>query len=127
MNEKPDYGSTTAVNKYAPGLAWIPRVVRDKLSPAAVGSAITALAIGIGYVVSAQHDLKNAQRDIRQLHDTVGDLQRQSDSLHKIETQLAVVISKMDDIGTEVDRQRARWDRVEGIAEAPPHANRRRR
>lgn len=126
MNEKPDFGSTTAVNQYAPGLAWIPRVVRDKLSPAALGSAITALAIAIGYVVNAQHDIRNAQRDIRQLHDTVGDLQRQSDTLHKIETQLAVTASKIDDIADEVDRQRQWRDKIEGIAEAPPHARRHR-
>jgi hypothetical protein len=95
------------------------------LTPAALWSAIVTLAVAIGYVVNAQHDIRNAQRDIRQLHDTVGDLQRQSDLLHKIDTQLAVMGAKVDDIANEVDRQREWREKIEDVAELPPHARRR--
>lgn len=125
-DEKPDFGSTTSVLiERAPGLAWLPRALRQRLTPAALGSAVTALAIAIGYVVNAQHDIRNAQRDIRQLHDTVGDLQRQSDLLHKIDTQLAVMSDQIGNIADKVDRQEQWRDKIEGIAEAPPHARRR--
>jgi len=124
--EKPDVGSTTVVYEKV-GLGWLPRMLRGRLTPAALGSAITALAIAIGYVVNAQHDIRNAQRDIRQLHDTVGDLQRQSDLLHKIDTQLAVMSDQIGNIADKVDRQEQWRDKIEGIAEAPPHAARRRR
>jgi len=126
VDEKPDFGSTTTVLEKV-GLGWLPRGLRGHLTPAALGSALTALCIAIGYAVNAQHDFRNAQRDIRQLYDTVGDLQRQSDLLHKIDTQLAVMSAKVDDIANEVDRQRARWDRVDSVAESPPHAPRKRR
>jgi hypothetical protein len=122
VEEKPDIGGTTAVYEKV-GLAWLPRFLRGRLTPAAMGSAITALCIAIWYVLNAQHDIRNAQRDIRQLHDTVGDLQRQSDLLHKIDTQLAVMGSKVDDIANEVDRQRAWREKIEGVAELPPHAS----
>jgi hypothetical protein len=126
VEEKPDFGSTTQILKErAPGFAWLPRVLRERLTPAVLGSAVTALAIAIAYVVNAQHDIRNAQRDIRQLHDTVGDLQRQSDLLHKIDTQLAVMGAKVDDIANEVDRQREWREKIEGMAELPPHARRR--
>jgi len=52
-----------------------------------------------------------AQRDIRQLKESriesqksFADLRQQLDLLHKIDTQLAVMNNKVDDIATEVDR-----------------------
>ena len=125
MEEKPDFGSTTTVLEKV-GLGWLPRGLRGHLTPAAMGSALTALCIAIWYVVNAQHDIRNAQRDIRQIHDTVGDLQRQSELLQDIKTQLAVMGSKVDTIADEVDRQRAWRDGIEQAAESPPHARRRR-
>jgi len=122
--QKPDFGSTTTVLEKV-GLGWLPRGLRGHLTPAALGSALTALCIAIGYVVNAQHDFRNAQRDIRQLHDTVGDLQRQSDLLHKIDTRLAVMSAKVDDIANEVDRQRKWREKIEDVAENPPHPRKR--
>jgi len=124
--EHKDWESTTAVlARRAPGLAWLPSALRQRLTPAALGSAVTALAIAIAYVVNAQHDIHNAQRDIHQLNDTVTDLQKQADVLHKIDTQLAVMNSKVDNIADEVDRQREWRERIESVAEMGPHAKRR--
>lgn len=126
MNEKPEYdGARTGLYEKV-GLGWLPRILRGRLTPAALGSVVTALCVAIWYVVSAQHDLRTAQRDIHQLHDTVGNLERQTELLHKIETQLAVMESKVDDIANEVDRQREWREKIEGVAELPPHARKRR-
>jgi hypothetical protein len=132
LDEKPYDGATTAVYEKV-GLGWLPRMVRGRLTPAAFGSAVTALCIAIWYVVSAQHDLRTAQRDIRQLHDTVSNLQKQSDMLHDITTQLAVIGARVDDIANEVDRQRdevarqREWrGKIEDAADTPPHAKKRR-
>lgn len=121
-----DFESTTAILKRrAPGLAWLPSAFRQHFTPAALWSAITALAIAIGYVVNAQHDIHNAQNDVHRLQDSVASLEHEREVLHKIDTQLAVMNSKMDGIATEVDRQREWRERIEDVAESPPHARKR--
>ncbi len=114
-----DWESTTAVlARRAPGLAWLPRALRDRLTPAALGAAVTALGLAIAYVGNAQHN-------INRLNETVAGQQRQLDLLKGIETQLAVMIGKVDTIATEVDRQRAWRERIEEAAESSPHGRRR--
>jgi hypothetical protein len=120
-----DWQSTTAVQRYAPGLAWVPRWIRQRLTPAAVGSAVGALVIAVGYVINARHEISDAQASVQRLHADVASLERERDVLHEIQTQLAVVNSKVDGIGIEVDRQREWRERIEDAAEAPPHARRR--
>lgn len=126
MNED-DFGATQRfLARHAPGLA----IVRKHLTPATLWSAITALAIAITWLLNAQHD-------ILRLKESVSDLQKQRDEvqagaeaerevLHKIDTQLAVMSSKVDDIASEVDRQRQWRDRIEDVASSPPHARKRR-
>lgn len=125
-DEKPDFGSTTAVNQYAPGLAWIPRVVRDKLNPAALGSAITALAIAIGYVVNAQHDISRLKESVAESRKSMDDMHQKLDILQDIKTQLAVMGSQLNGISDEVDRQREWRSHIEDAAESGPHAKRHR-
>jgi hypothetical protein len=121
LSDDPSLGweSTTSVlARRAPGLAWLPRVLRDRLTPAALGGAVTALGLAIAYVGNAQHN-------ITRLNEIVAGEQRELD-LHKgIETQLAVMIGKVDAIATEVDRQRAWRERIEDAAESAPHGRRR--
>jgi hypothetical protein len=125
-DDQRDWESTTAVlARRAPGLAWLPSAIRQRLTPAALGSAVTALAIAIAYVVNAQHDIHNAQNDVHRLQESVASLEQERDVLHKIDTQLAVMNSKVDTIADEVDRQREWREGIEREAEAPPHARRR--
>lgn len=125
MDEKEGEESTTAVlERVAPGLAWLPKVLRDRLTPAVLGSAVTALAIAIAFVVNAQADMRNAQRDIHQLNDTVAEQQKQLNVLHEINTKLVVMNVKIDTIANEVDRQREWRERIESAAELPPHVRR---
>lgn len=122
--QKPDFESTTAVfARRAPGLAWlIP--FKDYFTPAALWSAIAGLAIAIWYVVGAQHELHGAQADIRRHDESIAALQKQSDILNEIKTQVAVMNSKVDGIAAEVDHQREWREQIESAAESPPHARR---
>lgn len=126
VDDKPDFGATTAIKRYAPGLAWLPRIVRDKLTPAAAWSAIAGLAIAIGYVLNAQHDISQLKEAVADSKKSVADIRQQLDLLHRIDTQIAVMGGKVDNIADEVDRQREWRERIEGIAESPPHARKRR-
>jgi hypothetical protein len=123
--EKPDFESTTQVlARRAPGLAWL-LPFRKYLTPATLWGAVVALSVAIWYVVAAQHDLHSAQADIRRHDESIAALQRQGDILNEIKTQVAVMNGKMDSIAAEVDRQREWRERIEDVAEAPPHARRR--
>jgi cob(I)alamin adenosyltransferase len=116
VDETPDYGSTTAV---------VARVVRKHLTPATVWGAIGTLTLAIGYVLNAQHDLARLKESMAESKRTVADLQQQLAALPKNDTQMAVLSGKVDAFGDEVDRLREWRDRIEGIAETPPHARRR--
>jgi hypothetical protein len=104
--------------RHAPGLAWLPVAMRKHFTPAALGSAITAIAISIGYVL-------NAQRDIHQLKDSVAEQGKQLDVLHRIDTELAVMNNSMNGMTAEVDRLREWRERIEDVADTAPHARRR--
>jgi hypothetical protein len=122
---KPDFESTTAVLvRRAPGLAWLPAVMRKNFTPRALWTAITILAGGVAYVGNALHDIPRQQESIVDLK---AERQRDRELLEKIDTQLAVVNSRVGDIVLEVDRQREWRERIEDVAEAPPHAHVQRR
>ena len=128
MAEQPDPHTVTAVlEEHLPLLALLPRVLRKYLTPAALVSALVSVAGASVYAVSARHDVSDAQRDIHQLRDTVSELQKQRDVLHDIQMQLGKMGVEVDTIADEVDRQRAWREHIEGIAESPPHAARKRR
>lgn len=91
--------------------------MRKHFTPAAFGSAVTALAISIAYVL-------NAQRDIHQLKDTVAEQGKQLELLHKIDTDVAVMSNSVSAIAAEVDRQREWRERIETVAESGPHGRR---
>jgi len=127
-----DLGSSTIVYEKA-GLGWLPRALRNRLTPGTVGSAVVAMTIAIGYVMSAKHDIKTTEHDVQRLEaaneeskKTVAELRQELGVLNEIKTQIAVINDKLDAQASELERQRAEWDHVHGIAEAPPHARRRR-
>lgn len=131
VENKFDPGSTTAVRVHSPGVAWLPRVIREKLTPAIAWSVfaalVGALVIAITWLVTTQSDIHQLKEAVLESKKSVAELRQELELLHKIDTRLAVMDSKMDGIATEVDRERARWDRVESVAaETPPHARKRR-
>lgn len=122
MNEQ-NFNSTQMLKIHAPGLAWLPRVVRDKLTPALVGSAITTAFMAIAYIFnSPQKDIQRVQEIIaqQQVHEAKTD-----ELLQQLVTGQAVMNAAMGDFRDEQDRQREWRDRLSEIAETPPHARRR--
>lgn len=127
MEEKIDYGATNRfLIKHAPELA----VARKYITPATLGSAITGFAIVISLLVNAQRDLRTAQSDIQDLKETVGGLVKKVDTEINTEKQndvpVAVTASRVEGIENDVARLQQWQDRVNGIAETPSHARRRR-
>lgn len=107
---------------------WLPSILRKSLTPTAVWSAIgaliTSLAVSITWLVTTQAGIRKAQDDIQRQDKSIEALQRQGDILNEINTKIAVMGSQIDTIADEVDRQRQWRDKIEGVAELPPHARR---
>ena len=122
MNEE-DHGATAALKKYAPGFVWLPRFLRDKLTPALVGSAITSLMIGLAYVFNSP------QKDIKRVQDSITHFEQQLDQalkeLHENGEQQAAMKNQLTFMSDEMKSQRAWREGIEREAEAPPHARRR--
>ena len=102
---------TQILQRLAPGLAWFPRVLRSKLTPAALIGAVSALAVAITWLVSAQ-------RDISDLKDRIAKAAPDHELLLKIDAQLATLTE-------EIDRQRDWRERIEAEAERQPHPRKR--
>jgi hypothetical protein len=119
--DKHDYEATQAIFiRRWPQLAWIVPF-KQYITPAVLCSVIAAMAIAIWYVVGAVHELHGSQADIRRHDESIATLQKQNDILNEIKTQIAVVNSKVDNISSEVDRQREWREHVETEAESRPH------
>jgi hypothetical protein len=96
------------------GLGWIPKVLRGRLTPTTLWIAIGALTSGIIYVGKAQVKLDRHQESITDLQQ---ERAQDREILYKIDTRIAVMNEKIDDIATEVGRQREWRDKIEGVAE----------
>lgn len=121
-----DTSTTGTLKRIAPGFAWLPRAMRDRLTPAALRSAITALAFAIAWVVNAQHDVHRLQESVAALEKDREQNAARTEVLHSIDTRLEVLANRVGDMATEVDRIREWRERIEDVAEAPPHARRHR-
>jgi peptidoglycan hydrolase CwlO-like protein len=119
-DDKPDFGNTTAVIAY----------VRKRLTPtvawSAIGALVTALVVSTTWIKTTQSDIRHLEDAVAESKKSVADIRQQLDILNKIDTQIAVMNGKVDNIADEVDRQREWRERIEGIAESPPHARKRR-
>lgn len=121
MND--DRESPTARLKIlAPGLAWLPRFVRDKLTPALVGSAVTFLFGALAYVFNSP------QKDIARVQESMTELKQSVDAVLALSTkndkQSAVLSNQVTELTNKVDHQQERWERIDSVAETPPHARR---
>lgn len=125
MNEEHhDFGGTTAIIAY----------IRHHITPAAAWTAIASL---VGMLVIAVSSWVTTQKNITQLQELIAQqqaheqktddsLQKTNDSLHELREDLAGMKSEVHDTKTEVDHQRERWEYMDGVADSPPHARRKR-
>lgn len=120
-DEKPDFMSTTQV---------FIKVLSKKITPAAlwsvIGALVTALVVAITWLVTMQSDVHQLKESAAESKKSVADIRQQLEPLHQIDTALAVMNNKLDSIATEQDRQRAWRERIEDVADSPPHARHRR-
>lgn len=120
MNE--EHSRTGRFKALAPGLAWLPRFVRDKLTPALVGSAVTFLFGALAYVFNSP------QKDIARVQESVTELKQAVDQMltlaHQNEINQADMGRQVTDMAKELDLERARWERIDSVADMPPHARR---
>lgn len=119
MDDKPDFASTTAV------IAYVRKRITPRILWSAIGALVTALMVCITWIVTTQsaiHELNDHDAELRR---AMVELKAQVEVLHEIHTQLAVMAGKMDSIADEVERQREWREKIEGVAELPPHARRR--
>lgn len=118
--EKFDHLSTTAV------VTYVRRHVTPTMLWSAIGALITTLVVCITWLVNTQSDIHQLKDSVAESKKSVAELRQELELLHKIDTEIAVMNSKVDGIADEVDRQREWRDKIEGIAESPPHARKRR-
>jgi chromosome segregation ATPase len=96
--------------------------MRKHFTPAALGSALTAIVFSVGWVLDAQHE----RRELRESVAAQGrQLEQLAPELTRIDKQLAVMNSQMGDVAAEVNRQREWRERIEDVAETGPHGRRR--
>lgn len=117
MEDKPDFGATTAV------FAYVRKRVTPKVLWSAIGTLVTALAVCITWLVTTQARIVKTEESIQRHEESIKALQKQGD-VNEINTKLAVLTSKMTDISAEVERLREWRDRIEDVASSPPHARR---
>jgi len=108
--------TTVTLKRIAPGLVWLPRVLRERLTPAAAWTAIVLLATTAAILYSRASD-------IAKLKDGMDKIELQQE---RITTLLARLDQKADDMGKELDRQRQWREKIEEVAERERVPHRRR-
>jgi hypothetical protein len=103
--------TTQILKRVAPGLAWLPRLLRDNLTPAGLIGTASALAVAVTWIVVAQHDIID-------LKDRVAKAEADHELLVKID-------SKLDTLSEEMGRLRDWRERIEEEAETQPHVRKR--
>jgi type VI protein secretion system component VasK len=126
VDKKHDFLSTTQVLiARAPGLAWLPRVLRQRLTPAALWGAIVGM---VGMLVLAVTAWVSTQKNIAHLQELSARAeaheQKTDELLQQLVTGQAVTNGKIDGMTDEMDRQRRWREGIEREAESPPHARR---
>lgn len=123
MDAKPDFGGTTAIVAY----------VRQHVTPKGLwwaiagllGTLVPALFIAITWIVTTRSGMEELQGKVKESKQSVTDMQQKLDMFQDMRTDIAVIKSTMVEFKAEQDRNRERWDRIDRIAELPPHARRR--
>lgn len=114
---------TAQFEAIAPTLRWMPKWVRQNASAKAVWSVVLAvfgagswIAHESGQRMALEHANADLQRSQTAQIEATLELSR---SVKQIDTNLTMVMTRLEDIGKQVDSQQAKWERVESAAEIP--------
>lgn len=123
MNEEAtDTGLHRAIKRRWPESAWLVPFLRY-LTPALVGAALATI---IGWLV---YVFNSPQKDIARVQASVTELKQAMDQVLALSTkndkQQAVMSKQLEAQTAEIAHQRERWERIDSIADMPPHARRR--
>lgn len=114
---------TAKFEAIAPTLRWMPKVIRENLSAKAVWTVIaTVFVAGAWFTreVTQREGLQAANEALKIQQDAQMRLaQDQTQHLAALDTKLAVLLEKVEDISQRESDQQLRWDRVEEGAEIP--------
>lgn len=98
--------------------AWIPRVIRENLTPGKVLGSLLAVSVAINtYVIAAQYEIRQLKSDVAAIKESVAGMktdtnasldkmQKQLDILPPMNTQMALTASKVTEINdwkTKID------------------------
>jgi hypothetical protein len=112
---------TAKFEAIAPSLRWMPKWVRENLSPRAVWTVIGLAFTSGGWIAhesGSRMALEHANADLRQSQtDQIKATQDLNSTVVELNTKVAVLLTKVDDIGDRVDEQARKWERVEDTAE----------
>lgn len=107
-----DGDTTTTLKKIAPGLAWLPRVLRENFTVAgawSIAGVIFGAGVSWAYLSARLGNLEEAVREEK----------AQAEKLSSIDRQLGIITTKIDDLKEKVDQQQEKWNKVEEVAEMP--------
>lgn len=122
MDNKPDFESTSAfMKRKAPGVAWLPKALQEYMTPTAVAAVAIAAITAISSMVKIYHDLETTEKELTQAQITIGALNKEREESH---TDIRVLTSQVNELSDRVDKIESWKDRIEGIADSPPHARR---
>lgn len=114
---------TAQFEAIAPTLRWMPKVIRENLSPKAAWVVIiTVFAAGAWFTreITQREGLQAANEALKVQQETLFRIgQDQSQHLAQLDMKLAVLLEKVEDISQRETDQQLRWDRVEEGAEIP--------
>ena len=123
MNEEfSETGLHRAIKRRWPESAWLVPFLRY-LTPALVGAALATL---IGWLV---YFFNSPQKDIARVQASVTEMKQSVDAVLALSTKndksQAVLSQQVTELTTKVDHQQERWERIDSVADMPPHARRR--
>lgn len=112
---------TAKFETIAPTLRWMPKWVRENLSPRAVWSVLAAVFTAGGWIAHESGQrvaLEHANSDSKEaLAAQVQATKELTVTVNQINTNLTKVSTRLEDIGQQVDAQGRKWERVESAAE----------
>jgi hypothetical protein len=121
---------TAKFEAIAPTLRWMPKWIRENLSPRAAWTIIVFTFTCGGYIAheaSSRFELERRLEDEQQRQDEqVKATKELASTVNQLNMNVAVLVTKVDDIGQRVDEQAEKWQRVESAAEirVPRHKGR---
>jgi Sec-independent protein translocase protein TatA len=121
-----DHSTTATLRRIAPGLAWMPRILRQLTPAAAWGAAMAMFGTAIGMyhsMVAAHAEVSSIKASVKEFKVAVRDMQADQ---HNIIERLARIEQAETDVKEELDRQRERWERAEHVVNEEKRPRRRR-